>query len=185
METDRKLGPALASTFPNIEGTKVSWRKPDGSQDGKDGKTYISMAWTARNRPKDSTFGCCQWIRYVVIADNLADATKAALDGLYWGTQIASSSRSSKDLQVIHVDANGTLTSPRSVNYAVVKSVKDNPSVPNSTIALELWFGDNPFNSDLKVDKGDGTTQTLAQLEAVCGKVPCVVVPPPELKETA
>ncbi len=157
----------IASTPPDkVNGTTVSWRDKEGQP--TDGATYYSVSWNTRSRPSDRLDGCPQWIRYIAIGDTLEAAQSALTNCLIADTQIASSSRSSKDLQVFYVDAEGDIKDTFVVKHALVPEVFSDSSQSQFPIAKKLWFGEQPFDPKLRLPNGE----TVMELEYDCNHPP-------------
>ena len=106
---------------------------------------FTSLKWSTRNRPRGAG-GCPQWIDEVAIGVDLYTATLAA--SLVAGdTSIASSSRSSRQVNAVLVDAAGAVTGTK-YDYAFIPDGALN--IENGQlVADKLWLSTAPFDSSI------------------------------------
>jgi hypothetical protein len=130
---------ARVLTAPN--GTVVKEVDSDGNLTGR---TFWTFNWNAR--PQTRSEGCPQWIYQVVVGDS-PDGAQSATALIPNDTSVASSSASSRDLVVLHVDGDGKPVEFFTVGYGLVPRFLNSP-VPKGQlpIAAELWLCNQPFN---------------------------------------
>lgn len=134
-------------SVPLPEGTPVF--KVNGTEKKPIG---LSADWNTRARPQGRTAGCPSWIDSIVVAPTFDAATK--VKKLVQNTAIASSSFSSRDVSVIHVDDNGDTTKEESVPFLFIPKFQMSTKIPGHEgiavpVAEEIWFSTESFESAL------------------------------------
>ncbi len=122
-------------------GTPVTEVNSLGQQTGRQ---FWSSRWDSR--PQTRPDGCPVWIYHIVVGDT-PDGAAAAMNLVAQDTSLVSSSVSSRDLQVVHVDGQGHFVEFFQVPYALVPKVvpasADGQQPPQ---AIEMWFCQQPFD---------------------------------------
>lgn len=128
---------------------------------GKKELIGLSADWNTRTRPQGRRAGCPSWIESIVVAQSFDAASKAKK--LKQTPGIASSSFSSRDVSVIHVDTNGQTTTEESVPFLFIPKFHLSTQEPGYEgievpVADEIWFSSVSFQSALKQVNDSGTT---------------------------
>jgi hypothetical protein len=139
---------AIAKIITAPNGTVVKEVDSTGRQTGRQ---FWSFKWDSRDQT--SKTACPRWIFRIVVGDT-PEGARAAANLIPDDHTLVSSSRSSRDLQVVHVDKNGQLVEFFQVPYALVpKLVQDPPQQGQLPMALEMWFSQHPFDPSTDVQE--------------------------------
>jgi hypothetical protein len=122
------------------DGTVVKEVDSRGTQTGRQ---LWSFKWDSRDQT--SSTACPRWIYRIVVGDT-KEGAKAAVNLIADDNSLVSSSRSSRDLQVIHVDKDGHLVDFFQVPYALVPKINDPATPRDFPQAVEMWFCQQPFD---------------------------------------
>ncbi|HTU44467.1 MAG TPA: hypothetical protein VMF91_05365 [Bryobacteraceae bacterium] len=110
------------------------------------GNHYLSLGWSTRPRPTNRKDGCLQWIDVLIVSDTFAGA-KAGAALLPPRTNVASSSPSSREVTVLHVDNNGQTITALRKPYLFVPSITKISKADADGIANEIWISDTPIST--------------------------------------
>jgi len=138
---------------PLPDGTPVKEVNRDGEVTGR---VFVSSAWNTRERPAGRADGCDKWLNRIVVSETLDGANNGKALAAPTGT-IASSSPSSRDVYIIHVDEDGSVIEEFTVPYVLVP--KSAPVSAGLETAFEIWLSGEPFNP---------ATTPVAELERTC-----------------
>ena len=135
---------------------------PDGTpifdvSDGVDKKRPVGLSnnWSVRWRVAKKG-GCPSWIDQIVIADDPSVLKKTTVRAVQVPA-IASSSKSSRDVIAIFLDADGDEATRTVVSFVYVakshdSGIPDRITGKNIPIADELWFSSRPVNDKVVTD---------------------------------